>query len=86
MLWYTKTIVFWVKSLNIVAECCLNWIFFNGALYCCVRYKYQISNMKMRSSKIIIKNIAQKVMAKSSLGHRFHDLRYFEVGFLFQIH
>ena len=38
MLWYIKTIFFLVKHLNVVAECCLNWPFFHGALYCCVRY------------------------------------------------
>ena len=38
MLWYTKTIIFLVKRLKVVAKCCLNWIFFHGALYCCVRY------------------------------------------------
>ena len=31
--------------------------------------------MKMRSSKIIIKNITQKVMAKFGFGCRFHELR-----------
>jgi hypothetical protein len=36
-------------------------------------------------SKVIMKSIAQKVMANSSLEHRFHDLKYFEVGFFFFI-
>ena len=40
----------------------------------------QMRNIKMRSSKHIIKSIAQKVMANFGLGHRFHDLQYFEVG------
>jgi hypothetical protein len=35
----------------------------------------------MRSSKLLIKSTAQKVMANSSFGHRFYDLIYFEVGF-----
>jgi hypothetical protein len=35
----------------------------------------------MRSPKLIIKNDAQKQMAKSSFGRKFHDLKYFEVGF-----
>lgn len=33
--------------------------------------------------KLITESTAQKVMAKSSYGDRLHDLRYFEVGFLF---
>ena len=35
----------------------------------------------MRSTKLIIIGIAQKVMAKFGFGPRFHDLEYFEVGF-----
>jgi hypothetical protein len=35
----------------------------------------------MRSLKHIIKNIAQKVMPKSSFGRRFYDLKCFAVGF-----
>ena len=31
------------------------------------------------NDKDIIKNIAQKVLAKSSSGHRFHDFKYFEL-------
>jgi hypothetical protein len=34
----------------------------------------------MNSSKRIIESIAQKVMAKSGFGHRFHDLKKLEVG------
>ena len=37
----------------------------------------------MRSSKFIIKSIAQKAMAKFGFRCRFHDLKYFEVGFFF---
>ena len=36
----------------------------------------------MSSSKLIIKNVAQKVMANYGL-HRCHDLEDFEVGFFF---
>jgi hypothetical protein len=39
----------------------------------------------MRSLKPVIKNIVKKVMAKYGFGHKFHDLKYFEVGFLFRI-
>ena len=35
----------------------------------------------MRFSKLIIKSIAQKGMAKFGYGHKFHDLKYFEVYF-----
>ena len=37
----------------------------------------------MRSSKFIIKNISQKVVAKFGFGLGFHDLKYFEVGNFF---
>ena len=37
----------------------------------------------MRPSKLIIKSTAQKVMANSGFGHRFHDLQYFGVRFFF---
>ena len=35
----------------------------------------------MRYSKLIIKNTTQRVIAKSRFRLRFHDLKYFEVGF-----
>ena len=35
----------------------------------------------MKSSRLIVKNIAQKVRAKFGFGRRFHDVKYFEVGF-----
>ena len=43
--------------------------------------KIEMSHIKMRPSKLIIKSTTQKVMVKSSFGRRFHDLKYFEVGF-----
>jgi hypothetical protein len=30
--------------------------------------------------KLVIKNIAQKVMTKSGFGHKFHDLKYFKIN------
>ena len=53
--------------------------FFHDALYCCVRY----SNIKYQdeSLKFMIKCIASKTMAKYGFGRRFHDLKYFKVGF-----
>ena len=75
---------FLVKRLNEVAECCLKWgFFFHSALFCYVRDSNV--DVKMRSSKLIIKSIAQEAMTDSSFGHRFHDLKYFEVGFVFFI-
>ena len=35
----------------------------------------QIKNIKMKSSKLIIKSIAQKVMTKFGFGYRFHNLK-----------
>ena len=35
MLRYTKTIIFWVKRLTIVAKCWLNWIFIMQPLLLC---------------------------------------------------
>ena len=37
----------------------------------------------MRASKLIIKSNAQKEMAKSDFGCRFHDLNYFELKWFF---
>ena len=37
----------------------------------------------MRASKLIIKSNAQKEMAKSGFGCRFHDLNYFELKWFF---
>ena len=45
----------------------------------------QIHNIKMRFSKLIIKSDAHKILTKFGFGHRFHDLKYFEVGFVFHI-
>ena len=38
VLCYTKTIIFLVKGLKVVAKSYLNWIFFYDDLYCCVKY------------------------------------------------
>ena len=37
----------------------------------------------MRSSKLVITSVAQKVMAKSGASRRFHGLKYLEVGIFF---
>ena len=84
VLWYTKTIRFFIKRLKIVAKCCLNWILLSMATSIIV-LDAQIWNIKMRSSKLIVESDAQKVIAKFGFGHRFHDLKYFEVGFFFHV-
>ena len=38
----------------------------------------------MRSSKLIMKNIAHKVMAKFGFICRFHDLKYIQAKFFYQ--
>jgi hypothetical protein len=38
VLQYTKTIMFLVKRLKVVAKCYLNWIFFHATLSFCVKY------------------------------------------------
>ena len=40
-------------------------------------------NIKLRSSKLIIKSDAQKRMVELGFGCRFHDLKYFKVGIFF---
>ena len=45
----------------------------------------QMYNVKMRSSKAIIKSNAEEVMAKYGFGRRFHELKYFKVTFNFFI-
>jgi hypothetical protein len=74
MLRYTKTMFFFVKSLKVVAKCCLDWIYFHDDLYCCVKYskvEYQV--------EIFITSL--KAMAyKPMVERKFHDLKYFEVG------
>ena len=66
---------FLVERLKAVVKCCL--IFFHGALYCRVRYS------NIGTSKLIINSTTQKVMAKSSVGRRFHDIKDFEVEIFF---
>ena len=36
-----------------------------------------MSNIKLRSSKLIIKSDAQKHMIESDFEHGFHDLKYY---------
>ena len=45
----------------------------------------QMENTKMRSSKLIINNNAQKQMGKYGFGHKFHDLNYFELSLFIQL-
>ena len=77
MSWYTKTIMVLVKLLKVATNCCLNWDFFYGTLYCCVKY----SNIEYQDdiSKLITQNNSQKKMAKFGFEVKFHNLEYFEV-------
>ena len=40
----------------------------------------QMQNIKMESSKLVIKSIVQNQMAEFGFERRFHDLKYFELG------
>ena len=65
------------------AKCCLDWnSFFQGNLYCCVRYSNIRVLIKMFKT-FHYKSDAHKIMTKYGFGRRFHDLQYFEVGFFF---
>ena len=76
-----KIIFVWVKCLNVVAKCSLNWVIFT--LLFIVVLGTHMKNIKMRSSKLFFKSTVQKVMAKTGCGHKFHDLKYFDVGLFF---
>ena len=80
VLWYTKTIIFLVKGLKVVAKYRLNWIYFSIVTFTAV-LNTQIENIRSRSLKRIIKSDAKKWMAKYGFGCRFNDLKYYEVGF-----
>ena len=43
----------------------------------------QMLNIELRSSKLSIKNDAQKQMVESGFGRRFYDLNNFQVGIFF---
>ena len=59
MLRYTKTIIFLVNGLKVVAKCCLNWISSHDGLFCRVEY----SNIENQVE--IFKTYHEKVMIKS---------------------
>ena len=59
---------------KVIAKCCLKCNFFHGALYCCVRY------LNIEYQNVFFKSTTQKVIAKSSVGCKFHDLKYLEFG------
>ena len=69
MLQLTKTILFLVKGLKVVAKRCLNWISFHDGLCCCVEYSNVES--KLRFSILIIRTDAQKPIVEFSLGVDF---------------
>ena len=76
MLWYIKTIFFLVKHLNVVAECCLNWPFFHGALYCCVRY----SNIECQDE--IFKTYHKKYCSKGNGWNLVLDINFMTLNIL----
>ena len=75
--WLTKTINLLVKGIKIVAKRCLNWIFSYDNLY--YWFNTQIYNIKLRFLILNIKINPQKQMVEYSVGHRFHDINYYEV-------
>ena len=42
-----------------------------------------MSNKKFEFSKLFMKSDAQEKMVEYRFGHRFHDLKYYEVDFFF---
>ena len=58
MLWYTKSIIFWVKGLKIVANRCLNLSSFHDDLCCC----FEFSNIE---NQVDLQYLSLKVMLKS---------------------
>jgi len=77
MIQYTKIIMFFCRRPKSSSKCCLDWMFFHDNLHLCVKY----SNIKLRSSILIIKSDTQKQVIEYSFERRFHDRNYFEVGF-----
>ena len=43
----------------------------------------QMQNIKLRSSKLIIKSDAQKQVVEFGFGRKFHDFKYYEVIYIF---
>ena len=83
MLWYTKIIIFFGQTPKGSIKVLFKMEFFFLLPFIVVLGTHRISRWDL--SKLIIKSIAQKVMAKSGFIHRFHDLKYFEVDFFFHI-
>jgi hypothetical protein len=54
ILWCSTTKIVLVKLVKVLTKCCLNWVLFHGALYCCVRYsniEYQDEFFKTNHKK-----------------------------------
>ena len=77
MPWYSKIIIIGVKCLKVVAKCCLDWISFPMMPSIVVLTTF-IHNTQMRYSIHEIKSNPKK-MAQFSFGHKFYDLKYFEL-------
>jgi hypothetical protein len=50
---YSKTIIFGVKGLKVVAKHCLSWISFHDDLCCCVEYS-NVEDLQYLSLKVVL--------------------------------
>lgn len=73
MLKYVKMIIILVKRLKVVLKCCSHWMFFIATST--VVLNTQIQNIKTGSLKPILNNDAQKRIAKSIFGRKFHEFK-----------
>ena len=83
MLRYTKTTIFLVKGLKVVPKCCLNWTLNCFMMTSIVVVNTQMQSIKFRSSKLVTKSDAQMQLGEFGVGHRIHDIKYFEIGIFF---
>ena len=63
------------QRLKKMAKFCLNWMFF--MMTSIVLLNTQMHNIKLGSSKLIIKSDTQKHMVEFGFERVFHDLEYF---------
>ena len=79
---YLKPSFFFCQRSKSSSKVCLGWIFF-FMMTSIVELNNRMYNIRLRSSKLIIKSDAQKQMVESSFVRRFHDLQCLEVKPLF---
>ena len=60
---------------------CFRMKFSQGDLYCCVECSKK--NIEMRPSKLFIKVMLKKQMARFGVEHKLHDIKYFVVGLFY---